>query len=98
MPEERQKIAMWIFLGLVLGGSAYWVMDYMDGPESVDVDCLIDTMMYLDLDNLSTQYAKGSINEDWTIKQVRNLYNLKDDGVRPLIKGFLNVILHRCER
>jgi len=96
--DKRRNIALWIILGIALGGGFYWVMDFMEGSESVDVDCLIDTMMYLDLDNTSIKYGKGVIDDGWTIKQVRDLYIQKDYKAKPYLKGFLNIFLKRCEK
>lgn len=96
--KKRTTIAMWVALGCIIGVGIYWFADYMEGPESVDVDCLIDTMMYLDLDNVSMKYGRGVINEDWTVGQIRQLYAQKGYKAKTLLKGFLDIFLKRCEK
>ena len=95
---KLDKRALYIIFGVIIGTLVCLCIDYFEPPKNLDTDCLIDTAMNFDFQELSDTYGKGVITENWTIAELRMLYYQKDYKVKFALKSILNILFNKCEK
>lgn len=95
--QKKDKNVTILCICIIIILSLYIINDIFT-VDNVDVDCLIDNIESIDLNNLSQYDERIPINEDWKIKDVKFFYDNKHPKSRWLLKSILKLYLFKCEK